>query len=62
MASVYRKDDESLDGLYRRFKRAVTREGIIMEYRKRRYFEKPSDKRRRKHNEVLRRRGRSSVR
>lgn len=56
MARVIRRENESFDGLYKRFKRKVSREGIIAACRNRRYFEKPSDKRRRKHNDALRRR------
>jgi small subunit ribosomal protein S21 len=41
------KNGESCDRLIRRFIKKVKKEGIIEEYRDRKYFEKRSDKKRR---------------
>jgi len=41
-------DDEPLEKAIRRFKRMVDKEGIIREFKKREYFEKPSTIRNRK--------------
>ena len=42
------QDNESLDRALRRFKRKVQRSGLYSELRKRRYYEKPSVRKRRK--------------
>ncbi len=54
MAQVKAKDNESIESLLRRFKKAVETEGIIKEYKERRYFQKPSKKRRLKEKEAER--------
>ncbi|VDA99091.1 SSU ribosomal protein S21p [Olavius algarvensis spirochete endosymbiont] len=41
-------DDEPLEKAIRRFKRMVEKEGIIRDFKKREYFEKPSAIRNRK--------------
>ena len=38
---------ENPDRLIQRFKRAISKEGILKEVKKRKYYEKPSEKRRR---------------
>ena len=49
MAKVVLKPGESLGEASRRFKREVMKEGIILEMRRREFYEKPSDlKKRRK--------------
>jgi small subunit ribosomal protein S21 len=49
MAKVVLKPGESLVEAVRRFKREVMKEGIILEMRRREFYEKPSDlKKRRK--------------
>ena len=45
-ASLKHKD-ERFDSLFRRFKKAVDRDGLIQEVRDREHFEKPSLKRKR---------------
>lgn len=45
---VIARPNESIDSLYKRFKRAVEREGVLADLRKHEYFEKPSIKRKRK--------------
>ncbi len=42
IAFVRVNEDESLEKALKRFKRMVEKEGIIREYKKREYFEKPS--------------------
>lgn len=48
MAIIKSRENESIELTLRRFKRAVEKEGIIMEVRRREYFEKPTWKRKRK--------------
>ena len=48
MAEVRIKDNESLENALRRFKRQVTKSGIMSEMRKREHYEKPSVKRKKK--------------
>ena len=48
MAEVRIKDNESLENALRRFKRQVTKSGIMGEVRKREHYEKPSVKRKKK--------------
>ncbi len=42
MAFIKVDDNEPLEKSIKRFKRMVEKEGIIREYKKREYFEKPS--------------------
>ncbi|OQX29800.1 MAG: 30S ribosomal protein S21 [Spirochaeta sp. LUC14_002_19_P3] len=42
MAYIKVNDDEPVEKAIKRFKRMVEKEGIIREYKKREYFEKPS--------------------
>jgi small subunit ribosomal protein S21 len=39
--------DESFEGAFRRFNRKVQRSGVLSDIKKNRYYEKPSDKKRR---------------
>ena len=48
MAEVRIKENESLENALRRFKRQVTKSGIMGEMRKREHYEKPSVKRKKK--------------
>ncbi|MDR3283933.1 MAG: 30S ribosomal protein S21 [Treponema sp.] len=54
MAHVLIDDSENLEKAIKRFKRIVEKEGIIREYKKREYYEKPSTIKNRK-NKTLRR-------
>lgn len=45
MSKTIVRKNESLDDALRRFKRTVSRNGTLQEYRKREYYEKPSVKR-----------------
>jgi small subunit ribosomal protein S21 len=42
MAHIVVDDSESLEKAIKRFKRMVEKEGIVREYKKREYYEKPS--------------------
>lgn len=44
MIKVERKDDESVESLIRRFKKKVLQNGVVLEYRKRRFYEPPKSK------------------
>lgn len=48
MAEIRIKDNESLDSALRRFKKQCARSGVIAEVRKRKAYEKPSVKRKKK--------------
>jgi small subunit ribosomal protein S21 len=48
MPIVTVKDNEYFDYALRRFKRACEKAGIINEYRKREFYEKPTQERKRK--------------
>ncbi|MDR3311772.1 MAG: 30S ribosomal protein S21 [Spirochaetaceae bacterium] len=54
MAQVFIDDSENLEKAIKRFKRMVEKEGIIREYKKREYYEKPSTIQNRK-NKTLQR-------
>ncbi|MCR5698060.1 MAG: 30S ribosomal protein S21 [Treponemataceae bacterium] len=54
MAKILVDDSENLEKAIKRFKRMVEREGIIREYKKREYYEKPSTIKNRK-NKTLQR-------
>ena len=42
------KDGERIDNALRRFRKVVEKSGVMQELRKREFFEKPSDKKKRK--------------
>jgi len=42
LASITVEDSENLEKAIKRFKRMVEKEGIIREYKRREYYEKPS--------------------
>ena len=48
MAEVVVSENESFDGLLKRFNRKVQQEGILSELRRREHYEKPSVRRKRK--------------
>lgn len=54
MAHIVIDDSENLEKAIKRFKRMVEKEGIIREYKKREYYEKPSTIQNRK-NKTLQR-------
>lgn len=54
MATIKVEDGENLEKAIKRFKRMVEKEGIIREWKKREYFEKPSTIRNRKQKSLER--------
>ena len=48
MAVVYKKKDEDLETLIKRFKKKVLAEGILVELRRREYYLSPAQKQREK--------------
>lgn len=48
MANVVAEENESFESLLRRFNRRVQQEGVLSEVRRRKFYEKPSVKRKRK--------------
>ncbi len=48
MTYVVREDGESFESLFRRFKKAVQQDKLRAEMKKRRFYEKPSQARKRK--------------
>jgi len=55
MSEIKVGDNESLDNALKRFRRQCSRAGIIGEARKRKHYEKPSVKKKRKSEEARRR-------
>lgn len=48
MTQVEVKKDESFESALRRFKKKIEQEGILREVRDRKYYEKPSERKRKK--------------
>jgi len=48
MAVVFVKSGETIDSALRRFSSMINKEGILFEIKKRAYFEKPSEKKKKK--------------
>ncbi len=55
MAKQEKRPGESIDSVLRKFKKKIKEEGILNELRKREYFEKPSEERKRKEKAAIRR-------
>lgn len=51
---VVRKDNESDEDLLKRFRKKFSKSGIMREIREKMYYEKPSDRRRRKKAQSIR--------
>ncbi|EEX48165.1 MULTISPECIES: 30S ribosomal protein S21 [Jonquetella] len=58
MTTVVRKENESIEDVLRRFKRDVSKTGVLREARKKEHYEKPSEAKKRKRQELSRRRAR----
>ncbi|MCD8200971.1 MAG: 30S ribosomal protein S21 [Clostridia bacterium] len=58
MATIKVGENESVDSALRRFKRKVSRDGIIADLKKKEYYESPSVKRRKK-SEAARKKNRN---
>ena len=54
MTFVRIKPGDNFDDAMRKFKKKVEKDGIIQEFKKRQYYEKPSDTKRRKRMEAIR--------
>ena len=54
MARIAVDDSENLEKAIKRFKRMVEKEGIVREWKKREYYEKPSTIQNRKNNTIQR--------
>jgi len=59
MSRVEVHQNESLERALKRFKRKLQREGVLREYRNRKFYEKPSVKKRRKIKEAAKKTARS---
>lgn len=55
MPKVTLRPNESVERALKRLKKKIDKEGIMKQVRKHRHYEKPSQKRRRKAQEALRR-------
>lgn len=55
MAETEKRPGESIDRVLRRFKRKLKDEGVMDEIKKREYYEKPSDTRKKRENAAKRR-------
>ncbi|NCC95311.1 MAG: 30S ribosomal protein S21 [Synergistales bacterium] len=58
MTTVVRRDNESLEDALRRFKRDVSRTGVLREARQREHYEKPSEAKKRKKQELAKKKHR----
>ena len=54
MAKVNKRKDESIDKVLRKFKTQIKREGILSELREREFYEKPSQRKRKKLEKAIR--------
>ena len=55
------KPGEDTAILVKRFKKKFMKSGILQEYRQRMYYQKPSEKKRRKRRETIRRKKRETI-
>lgn len=55
MAIVQIFDNESFEKAFKRFKRIVEKEGILTEVKRRQFYEKPSEKKKRKERQARKR-------
>lgn len=58
MTTVVRRDNESLEDALRRFKRDVSKTGVLREARQREHYEKPSEAKKRRRQELAKKRHR----
>ena len=61
MATVVREGGESIEGLIQRFRKLVQQDGILTEARRRRWYEKPSQTRKRNAARKLRKSRRTTL-
>ena len=62
MSFVRIKDNDNFDDALRRFKKKVEKDGVLQDHKKHRYFEKPSDKKRRERTEAIKKANRKKKR
>ena len=55
MAVVRVRENESFESAFRRFRRIVEKSGVLTELRDREFYEKPTQKRKRKHAAAVKR-------
>ena len=55
MAIIEVLDNESFEKAFKRFKRIVEKEGILTEVKRRQFYEKPSEKKKRKERQARKR-------
>jgi len=56
LTQVVRRDNESLEDALKRFKREVSKGGVLREARRRTHYEKPSEAKKRKREDASRKR------
>jgi small subunit ribosomal protein S21 len=56
LTQVVRRDNESLEDALKRFKREVSKGGVLREARRRKHYEKPSEAKKRKREDASRKR------
>ncbi|MBL8019748.1 MAG: 30S ribosomal protein S21 [Spirochaetia bacterium] len=61
MIGVVVKEGESIESALKRFKRECVNAGIQSEIKRREYFEKPSERRKRKHDAAVRKREKKRI-
>jgi small subunit ribosomal protein S21 len=57
MVKIKTRGDESIDQMLRRFKKMCEKEGLTKEMKRNSYYEKPSERRRRRIRKMIRREG-----
>ena len=57
MSEIRLKENEDLDSAIKRFKRSCARDGVLKEWKKREYYEKPSVRRKKKSDAARKRKG-----
>jgi small subunit ribosomal protein S21 len=55
MSEIVVREDESFDRAFRRFVKKIEKSGILADVKKHRYYEKPSDRKKRKRSESIQR-------
>ena len=61
MIGVILKEGESIESALKRFQRECVNAGIQSEVKRREYFEKPSERRKRKHDAAVRKREKKRI-
>ena len=61
MSGIRIRENESIDDAIKRFKRECERAGLLAEIKKREYYESPSEKKKRKTAEAIRKQKRREI-